>query len=223
MYHPIQLCMKANANINGNQFTINGVGVVRSPGVYEATLNFSDLPSNIPPGLLATFLTSACCNGGSSEREGSLNLGHTGVTSYTAHRTISLEDGGAITMTAQASLSDAQIKIEAELSGQISADCSTPSHAIYYITAEPLEAGKKIRGVGEGSIFSCGGKETKVFLDQIYSLEEPQVLPNPLIKNEFRVITEDGTLSGLSYRQRIHSICEPSDVFSRILTMESAF
>jgi len=223
MYAPLQLSMTANVDINGVKFTIDGVGVVRVPGVYEATLNFSDLPSNVPPGLLATFLTSACCNGGASERMGSRNLGHTGVTAYSAERTIDIGIAGKIVMSANATLIGDKITIQANLAGSYTGDCSKSGHAIYYITAEPLENGRKIRGVGEGSLFDCDGKETKVTLDQIFSLHQPQNLPNPLTKKEFRILTEDGVLSGLSYRQRIHSICEPDDIFSKIQTVQSIY
>ena len=159
MFSPMQLSMTANAEINGESFSVTGVGVVRSPGVYEATLNFSALPKDFPPGLLATFLTSACCNSGASERAGSLNLGHTGVTKYTAQRTVTSNDGGSIDMTAKATLNGNKVVIHADIKGRLIAPYTPNNHAIYYITASPQNAGKAIVGVGEGSIFDGNGVE----------------------------------------------------------------
>ncbi|PJI54501.1 hypothetical protein CTI14_14775 [Methylobacterium radiotolerans] len=119
-------------------------------------------------------------------------------------------------MTAQAELQGDKVNIHAEIAGELMVSYSSNSHAIYYITAEPQLDGKEIIGVGEGSLFDGDGVETKVSLKQKFSLDEPKEIPQPLAKQEFRILTEDGILVGLTYRQRIHSVCEPDNVFSRL-------
>ena len=126
-------------------------------------------------------------------------------------------------MTAKATLNGNKVVIHADIKGRLIAPYTPNNHAIYYITASPQNAGKAIVGVGEGSIFDGNGVETKVSLDQRFSLDEPTTIPNPLAKEEFRILTEDGVLVGLTYRQRIHSICEPDNVFSRLCGIKSKY
>lgn len=217
---PWAINIRAQGLINGTELTANGTGVIRKPGVYQAGLNFTAIPKAFHPSAIGTFVISVCCEAQASSRNGSSNLVSMGVENYTCRRIITIGDEQLL-MSGEALYKEEVLDLSVSVSGDINLPDDLCGHSAYVAYREPAGGGSTIRSVGEGSLFRASGEEIPVRVDSEYSLE-PDPLPNPLRGRDYRIVTEDGELIGLTYMCKIHSISDGANTLRSVDDMAPA-
>lgn len=213
IHFPWPINIKARGIINGTRFNVNGAGVIRTFGVYEAILNFDKIPPHFHPSAIGTFIVSDCCGAGASMRNGGLNMSTMGVEEYDIHRKLDVA-GGEINLRGKAFYTPEALVLDIDIDGDANLPDDLISHSIY-IKRVYHDGPGIILGVGNGSLFRQDGSEVPVDINTRY-LVQPNPLPNPMKDCEYRIATEDGLLFGLSYHLRIHSIFDGGNTMSML-------
>lgn len=208
---PIQI--KSKGRVNGLDFTINGTGVIRTFGVYDAILNFNRLPRGFHPAALGPIVVSNCCGAGASTRNGGLNMSTMGVEEYDVHRKLDIGDG-KIEMKGKALYTPEALILDIDIDGDVELPADLTGHSIYVKKVYPSSDGE-ILGVGTASLFRSDGTEVGVAINTRYRVN-PSPLPRPLKNPEYRIATADAELYGLSCSIRIHSIFDGINTMSQL-------
>ena len=210
---PWPINIRAQGSLNGTTFEVNGAGVIRTLGAYEAILNFSAMPPNFHPSALGTFVVSNCCGAGASTRNGGKNMSSMGVEEYEVHRRLEVA-GGQIDMRGRAFYKAEALTLDIDIEGDAQLPDDLIGHSVY-MKRVYQDGPSTLLGVGNGSLFRSDGTDVPVEINTRYDVQ-PSPLANPLDGEEYRIATEDGKLSGLSYHLRIHSIFDGANSLSAL-------
>ena len=192
-------------HINGTTFSIDAKGTVSPLGVYNLNARFSEMPKNFHPLIASTYLASICCATAGIMLKGGRNLMSLGVTDYDSERTITMEDGGKLVITAKTlGAQTGTITVNASVEGKLHAPTDLNGLALYKEVWWPTVAGEFVTE-GEGAVWKSNGyEEVPLKVNTKYSLNPKIALPHP----QRRTIVENGTLEGLTYTSKIHSFLE---------------
>jgi hypothetical protein len=197
--------LKVASEVNGEQFTITGRGVVDPIGVYTARLRFSRLPRNFHPILVTSYTVSICCIAEAAQRNGGLNfrslLGRSAL--YEAIRQIVVGDGIGLEIGGTVEEKAGVIRFAGTLRGRSRVPADILPMAFYRERLTSDAAGAVV-GKGEGSLFRARGKDLRVGMRTSYVFKKKAVMPF----EQVRTVTDSGSLDGLDYRVVLHSIVE---------------
>lgn len=213
---PWPINIKASGRVNGTDFNINGAGVIRTFGVYDAILNFDRLPVGFDATTLAPLVVSNCCGAGASMRNGGLNMSTMGVEEYKVHRKLDIGDG-RVDMKGKALYTHEALILDIKIEGDVSLPDDLSGHSVYVKKVYPSGEGEML-GVGTASLFRFNGDEVKVGINTRYQVK-PSPLPHPLIAPEYRLATADAERYGLSCHVRIHSIFDGINSMNSVESM----
>ncbi|ELZ18386.1 hypothetical protein C478_01980 [Natrinema thermotolerans DSM 11552] len=206
--------------MNDTAFEMDGVGKIVSPGVYQASIHFSEIPDGLYPTPIATLAISSSCVGVASTRNGAMNMEERGVTGYESTRTITADDvslkvGAKSTYGADCLSMDVRVDGEADLPEDMI------GHSSYFVKLEPTEAG--VAGVGDLTLSRDENLNLETRLDSEYTDLEPEKLRHPFTDTQYRVVTESGNLDGNTYTSTIHTTLQGTDPIEAIEDLESEF
>jgi hypothetical protein len=216
---PFHLLVKGK--INGTPLTIIGNGSVPETGVYKGELKFSALPKNFHPCAVATYIISICCYRHAAMRNGGLNILSMGATGYFTRRELTFGGKKDERIVIEGNLSGDPRKglnFTATINGQAKLPADLAGNSIYIKRIDPEEGGRKLVGRGEGSLFRKGGLEFPVKIKTVHNLKGPS-LKRPLLKTQFRIVTESGELIGKTYKTIVHSILDGENTMARLAKM----
>lgn len=222
-----QLCpwpMKINGSgeINGEEFTVQGSGVIPTQGVYEATLDFGQLPEGFHPSPITVLTVSTSCYAQAATRHDTPNMSERGTEKYTSTRRLTTDDT-EITIDATARYTKQRLETDVEITGEFNLPTDLSGHSSYFVRVDPTDDGRLV-GAGEATFFRADGqREVEMELDSEYRDIEPDPLPVPVTEPMYRIVTEDGNLHGTTYETKIHSLVEGMDPIGEIDDMESDF
>lgn len=217
---PYPINLDIDGELNGVEFNIRGAGKIRTPGVYEATLNFSRIPPNIHPGVLVTYAISCSCITAASTRNGAKNMKQMGAKRYDAERIISRGEE-EIVIEGVSEAREECLALDLEVSGSMDVPQDLSGHSAYYVRLEPTEDNRLV-GAGEATLYRESGENYDVDLESEYDME-PDPVPNPITEPMYRIVTEEGELSGNTYESRIHSMLDSSNPITDVDEADSRF
>lgn len=216
---PFAIDADVTGEINGTSVDVKGVGTITQPGVYEATLNFSEIPDGFHPSVFAAQMLSISCSRISVTR-GTPNMEERGVDSYESTRTIT-GDGIDLTVSGKAVYEDECLDMDLEVSGECDLPDDMAGTTSYFVRWEPTDDG--IVGVGEVSLFREGNNRIPTRMDSEYHSIQPDPLPVPLEESQYRIVTEAGDLDGTTYESTVHSMLDTGEVFDEINALTPAY
>lgn len=213
----IGLTLRLRGNINGAEFDMNGLGHVETPGVYNAQMLFGALPSGFHPGAVSVFVMSMCCEYHASEINGATNIASMGASGYSTRRTLRFE-GGQLSIEGEASVEQSRLSIEGSISGEGHMPTELAGHSVFVMMSSPEQGGQVLRGKGQGALVRTDGSVIEVTVETSHQLR-PEPLANPLSQPQYRLVTESGKLTGLTYRSTIHSIYDRRNAMEIVAAM----
>jgi hypothetical protein len=195
-------------NVNDSDISIQGTGIVKKIGHYEALLNFSHLPKGFHPAAISTYTISICCYGAAAMRNGGLNIVSMGANGYKTVRKLFFENGGLITISGDVTIDRNNFTFAGSIEGQADLPDDLAGNSIYIKRIVPVKE-HELHGVGEGSLFRQNGREIKVKIDTTHLLKyHGERLSNPLKNEQFRIVSESGTLLNRTYKTNAYSILD---------------
>lgn len=199
------LYVHLDGTINDEFVTVEGVGCVRKPGVYEATFNFDLMPEPFHPTLGSILVLK--CVAAAATRNGANNIIETGADGYDTRRSLTLggESDGYLETQGDVSL-ESGLRFEGNISGELRPPDDLAGTSMFVQRLEPSDDGRRISGPAVGSTFRIGGGEVPFELEEDTELEGE--LADPMTGRETRIVTENGTLHGRTYRTVVHSILD---------------
>lgn len=209
----IPFSISVRANVNQTGFTIAGLGTVPFRGVYQGILNFSELPPSFHPVVASAYIYSICCYMHAATRNGALNIMDMGVSGYRTERNLTFPDGDSIRIVGDVERSHSGFGFNGEMNGNVSVPNDIIAHSFYTTLLQPDGAGR-IVGRGEGSCFREGGEDFPVKIETVHTFDRAKSLPEP----QFRIVTDHGTLDGLSYSFALHSVLDRVNTMLKVST-----
>ncbi len=207
-------------NVNNSDMLIQGTGVVKKIGHYEALLNFSHLPKGFHPAAISTYTISICCYAAAAMRNGGLNIVSMGATGYNTVRKLDFENGGQITISGEVSIDHNNFTFSGSIEGQAELPDDLAGNSIYIKRIIPVKE-HMLHGVGEGTLFRQNGRGVKVTIDTTHTLKfQGERLPNPLKGEQFRIVSESGTLTNRTYKTNAYSILDGANTMAAVLQMK---
>lgn len=216
-FEPAPFEIDVSGTINDERVEVTGTGVVPDVGVYNASLNFSNIPQGFHPSVVAIAKVSICCYNAAAMRNDGLNVAEMGTTGYSVERTVSLPDeqSGEIDIEGEVFYDGSGFGFKGEVEGEVEMPDGVGGNSMYFQRIVPSENGNVLSGTASGSIFNRNGKEVRLRLDEQHELMESP--SNPLTDPEFRVVTESGTLEGRTYRTVVHSIVDSENTMQKLV------
>jgi len=205
------LYVNLGGTINDETVTVEGVGCVRNPGVYEATVNFNPLPESFHP-TLGSILVYKCV-AAAATRNGATNIIGTGANGYDTRRVLTLggESEGHLEAQGEVSL-ERGLRFEGDISGELRAPDDLAGTSMFVQRLDPGDGGRQISGPAVGSTFRVGGEEVPFELEE--ETELAGELTDPITEPQTRIVTESGMLHGRTYRTEVHSILDGGGVLA---------
>lgn len=199
------LYVHLDGTINDEFVTVEGVGCVRTRGVYEATFNFDPMPESFHPTLGSVLVLK--CVAAAATRNGANNIIETGADGYDTRRVLTLggESDGHLEAQGDVSL-DSGLRFEGNISGELRPPDDLAGTSMFVQRLESSDDGCRISGSAIGSTFRIGGEDVPFELEEETELEGD--LTDPMTERETRIVTENGTLHGRTYRTVVHSILD---------------
>ncbi len=200
----VPFTIEVTGNVNGVDFTVNGIGIVDPIGVYSGSLTFSNMPPNFHPVVMTAFTASICCYYLAEERNGALNMVSLGVTSYYTERILTfLPDMKTLTIIGNVT----QVNENTSFIGTIVGNISVPDDLIgdsrYKLELNPAGSGIII-GNGKGYLLRANGEEVQIEITETNYFDPTKSLPF----KQFRHVTESGSLDELTYGFVLHSVVD---------------
>jgi hypothetical protein len=199
------LYVHLDGTINDEFVTVEGVGCVPNPGVYEATFNFDLIPESFHPTLGSILVLK--CVAAAATRNGAKNIIETGADGYDTRRVLTLggENDGYLEAEGDVCL-ERGLRFEGNISGDLRPPDDLAGTSMFIQRLGPGNDGRRISGPAVGSTFRIGGGEVPFELEEETELEGE--LTDPMTERETRIVTESGTLHGRTYRTVVHSILD---------------
>lgn len=202
-FEPLPLDVQLEGRVNDEHVTVEGVGCVTKAGVYEATFNFTAIPESFHPTVGSILVLK--CVAAAATRRGAKNILATGADGYETQRVLTL--GGAAEGTLEAvgevSLEDG-LHFGGEIRGELRLPGDLAGNTMFVQRIEPDDDGRQFSGGAVGSTFRSSGGEVPFELEE--ETELAGEITDPLTEPATRIVTENGTLCGRTYRTRVHSI-----------------
>lgn len=211
----IPFAIQVSGVVNGETFSVKGEGAVNPLGTYIATLNFSNIPQGFHPVVMTAYTCSICCYMHAAMRNSALNMHKMGVRSYDSERKLTFPNGDSIVITGSVSEQEDSIRFKGEIEGKVSVPEDIACNAYYNTYLRPAGPGK-IVGTGVGSCFRSNGEEIPVGVETKYSFDIKRSLPSP----QYRIVTEHGSLEGLTYKLVLHSVLDRVNTMTMLVPKE---
>lgn len=216
MFKQTTFDISLSGNINKQHVEIKGRGSVASRGVYKTTLDFNVIPEGFHPAAVGAYVASICCYMNAATRHQALNINDMGATGYRTIRRLRFEHAGEITITGEVKTvpegKTTRGTFYGALNGNVSLPADLSGHAIYVKRIEPKQNGAELRGAGEGTLFrNEGAQGIRVEINTVHRLDALYVHA-PLVRPEYRIVTESGELDHLTYKNTVHSLLDTENV-----------